>query len=143
MGGILQISYVGYITEEVPVSAQVRVTLFADAEVLDEVVVVGYGTQRKKDVTSSISQIKGEDLATKASPSFMQQMAGRASGVQVVSPSGDVTQPPRVVIRGVGTISSSNSPLYVINGVPVTSGNGLFLPNNMRLPTSAVGYRVV
>jgi TonB-linked SusC/RagA family outer membrane protein len=133
-GGILQISYVGYITEEVPVSAQVRVTLFADAEVLDEVVVVGYGTQRKKDVTSSISQIKGEDLATKASPSFMQQMAGRASGVQVVSPSGDVTQPPRVVIRGVGTISSSNSPLYVINGVPVTSGNvGYSYSNNNAL----------
>lgn len=133
-GGTLQISYVGYITEEVPVSAQVRVTLVHDAELLDEVVVVGYGTQRKKDVTSSISQIKGDDLASKASPSFMQQMAGRASGVQVVSPSGDVTQPPRVVIRGVGTISSSNAPLYVINGVPVTSGNvGYSYSNNNAL----------
>lgn len=133
-GGTLQISYVGYITEEVPVSAQVRVTLVHDVELLDEVVVVGYGTQRKKDVTSSISQIKGDDLSSKASPSFMQQMAGRASGVQVVSPSGDVTQPPRVVIRGVGTISSSNAPLYVINGVPVTSGNvGYSYSNNNAL----------
>ncbi len=133
-GSTLQISYVGFITEEVPASAQVRVTLIADTELLDEVVVVGYGTQRKKDVTSSISQIKGDDLASKASPSFMQQMAGRASGVQVVSPSGDVTQPPRVVIRGVGTISSSNAPLYVINGVPVTSGNvGYSYSNNNAL----------
>src|SRR5690554_5915868 len=134
VGGTLVVSYVGYITEEVAVSSQVRVVLTSDTEQLDEVVVVGYGTQRKRDVTSSISQIKGEDLATKASPSFMQQMAGRASGVQVVSPSGDVTQPPRVVIRGVGTISSSNSPLYVINGVPVTSGNvGYSYSNNNAL----------
>ena len=133
-GGTLLISYVGFITEEVPVSSNVQITLISDTEQLDEVVVVGYGTQRKRDVTSSISQIKGDDLATKASPSFMQQMAGRASGVQVISPSGDVTQPPRVVIRGVGTISSSNAPLYVINGVPVTSGNvGYSYSNNNAL----------
>ena len=133
-GGTLVISYVGFITEEVPVSSNLQITLINDTEQLDEVVVVGYGTQRKRDVTSSISQIKGDDLASKASPSFMQQMAGRASGVQVISPSGDVTQPPRVVIRGVGTISSSNAPLYVINGVPVTSGNvGYSYSNNNAL----------
>ncbi|MDO5664602.1 MAG: TonB-dependent receptor [Bacteroidia bacterium] len=133
-GGTLVISYVGYITQEVQVSPNVKATLVPDAELLDEIVVVGYGTQRKKDVTSSISQIKGDDLSSKASPSFMQQMAGRASGVQVISPSGDVTQPPRVVIRGVSTISSSNTPLYVINGVPVTSGNvGYSYSNNNAL----------
>jgi TonB-linked SusC/RagA family outer membrane protein len=132
--GTLVISYVGFISEEVPVSSNMQITLISDTEQLDEVVVVGYGTQRKRDVTSSISQIKGDDLASKASPSFMQQMAGRASGVQVISPSGDVTQPPRVVIRGVGTISSSNAPLYVINGVPVTSGNvGYSYSNNNAL----------
>lgn len=134
VGGTLVVSYVGYITEEVAVSSQVRVVLTSDTEQLDEVVVVGYGTQRKRDVTSSISQIRGDDLASKASPSFMQQMAGRASGVQVISPSGDVTQAPRVIIRGVGTISSSNAPLYVINGVPVTSGNvGYSYSNNNAL----------
>ncbi len=133
-GGTLVISYVGYITEEVPVSSEVTVTLTSDTEQLDEIVVVGYGTQRKRDVTSSISQIRGDDLASKASPSFMQQMAGRASGVQVIAPSGDVTQAPRVIIRGVGTISSSNAPLYVINGVPVTSGNvGYSYSNNNAL----------
>lgn len=77
----------------------------------------------KKDVTSSISQIKGEALADKASPSFMQQMAGRAAGVQVISSSGDVTAPPKIMIRGMGTVTSSSDPLYVINGIPVTSGN--------------------
>ncbi len=132
--GTLVVSYVGMQTQEVSVSTNVRVVLTSDTELLDELIVVGYGTQRKRDVTSSISQIKGEDLASKASPSFMQQLAGRASGVQVISPSGDVTQPPRVVIRGVGTISSSNAPLYVINGVPVTSGNvGYSYSNNNAL----------
>lgn len=133
-GGTLVVSYVGYVTEEVAVSPSIRVVLTSDTEQLDEIVVVGYGTQRKRDVTSSISQIRGDDLASKASPSFMQQMAGRASGVQVIAPSGDVTQPPRVIIRGVGTISSSNAPLYVINGVPVTSGNvGYSYSNNNAL----------
>jgi TonB-linked SusC/RagA family outer membrane protein len=132
--GTLIVSYVGMQSREVPVSADVRVVLTSDVELLDELVVIGYGTQRKRDVTSSISQLKGDDLSSKASPSFMQQMAGRASGVQVISPSGDVTQPPRVVIRGVGTVSSSNEPLYVINGVPVTSGNvGYSYSNNNAL----------
>lgn len=133
---VLVFSFVGMETQEVAIAgrSQIDVRLVASSISVDEVVVVGYGTQRKRDVTSSISQIKGDDLASKASPSFMQQMAGRASGVQVISPSGDVTQPPRVVIRGVGTISSSNAPLYVINGVPVTSGNvGYSYSNNNAL----------
>ena len=116
-------SYIGLEPQEAAIQSVMAILLKSDTQNLDEVVVVGYGTQRKRDVTSSISQIKGDDIASKASPSFMQQMAGRATGVQVISPSGDVSQPPRVVIRGVGTISSSTSPLYVINGVPVTSGN--------------------
>ena len=128
----LVFSYVGMEPQEIAIQSVMNVLLKSDTQNLDEVVVVGYGTQRKRDVTSSISQIKGDDISSKASPSFMQQMAGRASGVQVISPSGDVTQPPRVVIRGVGTISSSTSPLYVINGVPVTSGNvgGSYTNNN-------------
>ena len=130
----LVISYVGLVTQEVAAAPIVNIVLLPDTELLDEIVVVGYGTQRKRDVTSSISQIRGDDLSSKASPSFMQQMAGRASGVQVIAPSGDVTQPPRVIIRGVGTISSSNTPLYVINGVPVTSGNvGYSYSNNNAL----------
>ncbi|WP_293716621.1 TonB-dependent receptor [uncultured Parabacteroides sp.] len=130
----LVFSYLGMVPQEVAVQPKIHVTLATDTQNLDEIVVVGYGTQRKKDVTSSISQIKGDELADKASPSFMQQMAGRAAGVQVISGSGDVTSPPRIIIRGVGTISSSTSPLYVINGVPVTSGNlGYSYSNNNAL----------
>jgi TonB-linked SusC/RagA family outer membrane protein len=133
---LLVFSFIGMTEKEEQIGGRttINIALETDVESLDEVVVVGYGTQRKRDVTSSISQIKGDDLASIASPSFMQQMAGRASGVQIISPSGDVTQPPRVVIRGVGTISSSTSPLFVVNGIPVTSGNmGPSYSNNNAL----------
>lgn len=131
---VLVVSCLGMVPQEVQVQPRVHISLKTDTQDLDEIVVVGYGTQRKRDVTSSISKIKGDDLADKASPSFMQQMAGRAAGVQVISSSGDVTAPPRIIIRGVGTISSSTSPLYVINGVPVTSGNlGYSYSNNNAL----------
>jgi TonB-linked SusC/RagA family outer membrane protein len=119
----LTISYVGMITQEVAVKPTLNILLQSDTQNLEEIVVVGYGTQRKRDVTSSISQVRGQDIADKASPSFLQQMAGRASGVQIISSSGDVSTPPNVIIRGVGTISSSSAPLYVVNGIPVASGN--------------------
>lgn len=107
------------------------VVMTSENMILDELVVVGYGTQRKKDVTSSISKIKGADIAEKASASFIQQMAGRAAGVQVTT-AGLIGATPRVIIRGVNSISSGTSPLYVINGVPVTSGGlgGSYTNNN-------------
>jgi TonB-linked SusC/RagA family outer membrane protein len=119
----LIVRYLGMQEQEVAAVLNAKITLQPADISLDEVVVVGYGTQRKRDVTSSISQVRGSDISDKASPSFLQQLAGRAAGVQVITQSGDVTQAPRVLIRGVGTISSSTSPLYVINGIPVTSGN--------------------
>ncbi|MDR2119170.1 MAG: TonB-dependent receptor [Tannerellaceae bacterium] len=129
----LTISYVGMITQEVAVKPVLNIILQSDTQNLEEIVVVGYGTQRKKDVTSSISQVRGQDIADKASPSFLQSMAGRASGVQIISPSADVSTPPRVIIRGVGTISSSKDPLYVVNGIPVTSGQIAGSGNNNAL----------
>lgn len=119
----LTVSYVGMIPQDVEIKPAMSILLQSDTQNLEEIVVVGYGTQRKKDVTSSISQVRGQDIADKAAPSFLQQMAGRASGVQIISSSADVSTPPRVIIRGVGTISSSTAPLYVVNGIPVASGN--------------------
>lgn len=131
---VLVFSSIGLKTLNIDINgrAVINVVMEEDQLLLDDVVIVGYGTQRKRDVTSSISQIKGGDLADKASSSFMQQMAGRASGVQVISSSADLGTPPRIIIRGVSTISSGTSPLYVINGVPVTSGNlgGSYTNNN-------------
>lgn len=90
---------------------------------IEEVVVVGYGTQKKADVTSSIATVKGSDIANLNTPTFEAQLAGRASGVQVVSSSGDIGRAPTVRIRGVNTISSGTSPLYVVDGVPIFAGD--------------------
>ena len=89
---------------------------------LEEVVVVGYGTQQKVKVTGSIGKVGGEKVASLATTSFDKQLAGRISGVQVVSASGLVSQAPRIRIRGVNSISQGRDPLYVIDGVPSFSG---------------------
>ncbi len=90
---------------------------------IEEVVVVGYGTQKKADVTSSITTVKGSDIANLNTPTFEAQLAGRASGVQVISNSGEIGRAPTVRIRGVNTISSGTSPLYVVDGVPIFAGD--------------------
>ncbi len=131
---ILVFSFVGMTTQEVVIGTKttINVTLKSETIGVDEVVVVGYGVQKKKDVTSSISQVKGTDLSEKATPSFVQQLAGRAAGVQITQSSGDLGTPPNIRIRGVNTISSGSQPLVVVNGVPVTSGNigGTYTNNN-------------
>jgi TonB-dependent starch-binding outer membrane protein SusC len=90
---------------------------------LIEVVVIGYGTQKKKEVTSSISRISGNDLRGLITPSFEGQLAGRASGVQVTTQNGILGVAPRVRIRGVATINSGTQPLYVVDGLPIYSGD--------------------
>ena len=129
----LQFTLVGMKDKIVDIGGQSTLNVAMEAEnlELEEIVVVGYGVQKKKDVTSSISKIKGDDIAEKATSSFIQQMAGRASGVQVTT-SGLIGASPKVIIRGVNSISSGTSPLYVINGVPVTSGGlgGSYTNNN-------------
>lgn len=90
---------------------------------IDEVVVIGYGTQRRSDVTSSVSTVKGEAISNLNTPTFEAQLAGRSSGVQVVSSTGDIGRAPTVRIRGANSITSGTSPLYVIDGVPMFSGD--------------------
>jgi TonB-linked SusC/RagA family outer membrane protein len=99
-----------------------HVVLQLDAKNLEEVVVVGYGTQRKKDVTSSISRIGGDAIGNLSAPSFESQLAGRAAGVQVTTSSGMVGAAPEFQIRGFSTISSGAVPLIIIDGVPMNSG---------------------
>ncbi|QYQ96157.1 SusC/RagA family TonB-linked outer membrane protein [Riemerella anatipestifer] len=90
---------------------------------IEEVVMVGYGVQKKSEVTASISKIKGGEIADLNTPSFEAQLAGRAAGVQVTQNTGVLGSAPRVRIRGVNSISSGTSPLYVIDGVPMISGD--------------------
>ncbi len=90
---------------------------------IEEVVVVGYGTQNKKAVTSSVTTVKGDAIADLNTASFESQLAGRATGVQVVSNSGLIGNAPVVRIRGVNSISSGTNPLYIVDGMPVVSGD--------------------
>ena len=130
---VLVISYIGYVTTEVNVSGRafIEVVLQEDVEALDEVVVVGYGTMRKKDVTGAVSSVRTEDITKNATSNVMQAIAGKMSGVQVVqnsgTPGGDVS----ILIRGVGTINDA-SPLYVIDGVPVSGGMWYLNPNDVE-----------
>ena len=121
--GTLVISFIGMQSQEVKIKPVVKVVLKSDAETLDEVVVVGYGTQRKKDVTSAISKVGGEDLSNLAAPSFDTQLAGRAAGVQVTTPNGVLGSGPQFKVRGMSTISSSSQPLFIIDGMPLSTGS--------------------
>ncbi|HMM04479.1 MAG: TonB-dependent receptor [Prevotella sp.] len=118
----LVFSLVGMQTVEAKPAQGMRVIMENDDKVLDEVVVVGYGTQKKKDVTSAIARVSGDDISNLATPSFESQLAGRAAGVQVTTPNGMLGQAPTFNIRGFSTISSGTQPLIVIDGIPVTSG---------------------
>ena len=120
---ILKVSYIGYDAVETKVkgSKPIRITMTENTKALDEVVVVGYGTMRRSDVTGAISSVKGSELVKNSTSNVVQSLAGKLSGVQVVqnsgTPGGDVS----ILIRGVGTINDA-SPLYVIDGVPVNGG---------------------
>lgn len=113
---------VGMKSIEVKPTQGMKVVMESDEKLLEEVVVVGYGTQKKKDVTSAISRVSGDDISNLATPSFESQLAGRAAGVQVTTPNGMLGQAPTFNIRGFSTISSGSQPLVVVDGVPVTSG---------------------
>ena len=119
----LRVSFVGMQTQEVAIKPNVRVILKSDAEQLDEVVVVAYGTQKASTLTASVSSVRANALKDVPSASFDQMLQGRASGMSVTTPSAGVGQAPVVHIRGVNSITSGTSPLYVVDGVPIQSGD--------------------
>ena len=118
---VIVISYVGFKTMEVSVNGQqtINIQLIEDAAKLDEVVVIGYGTSKRKDLTGAISSIKSEDINKIQTLSFEGALAGRMSGVQVVSSEGGPDSATKIRIRGGTSINASNDPLYVIDGFPI------------------------
>lgn len=120
---ILKISYVGYVSQNVPTNGRgtVNVTLKEDALNLEEVVVVGYGVQRKTDVTGAMTRVSGEELNTKPVSNALEALQGKAAGVDITS-----NQRPgelgSIRIRGNRSLNASSEPLYVVDGVPLTSG---------------------
>lgn len=118
-GNVLVISFTGYKTQEVPVIGQndIKITLLEDIEQLEEVVVIGYGTLKKSDLTGAIASVDGEKLANKATVNPAEALQGQVPGVSVARYGGLAGQGVSVKIRGVGTYGSSE-PLYIIDGFP-------------------------
>ncbi len=117
-------SSVGYTSEEVAIGNQtvINMVLAPDIQSLQEIVVVGYGTQQERDVVSAISTVSSEQIERVPTPSFTQALQGTSTGLQMVSPSGEPNAPARILIRGVGSITTSSEPLFIVDGIPVASG---------------------
>ncbi len=120
-GAVLKVSYVGFATKEINVSglSTIDIILETDAAALDEVVVVGYGTQRKQDLTGAVSIVKTEQMLQQPNAQVTSQLQGRVSGVSITG-GGQPGQAPQVKIRGSNTFGN-NSPLYVVDGIPTQS----------------------
>ncbi|ODS84377.1 MAG: SusC/RagA family TonB-linked outer membrane protein [Cytophagaceae bacterium SCN 52-12] len=127
----LVVSFIGYIAREVPVgnTSAFTISLAPDQQQLQDVVVVGYGTQRKKDVTGSIVSIKSEQFLQPSVNSFDQMLQGKVPGVQISQTTGAPGGNVNILVRGVSSITGGNQPLYVIDGFPIGSGGG---GSNMR-----------
>ncbi|MEO6914577.1 MAG: TonB-dependent receptor [Chitinophagaceae bacterium] len=119
---IIIFSFVGYVPQEIPVAARtvINIQLRADALSLNEAVVVGYGTQRKANITGAVSSISARNIKDLSVTTFENAVLGQVAGVQVQEPSGEPGSAPTIRIRGVGSISAGNEPLYVIDGFPVS-----------------------
>ncbi len=115
---ILEVTFVGYVKQEVKVDGRqtVDIILAEDVELLEEVVVIGYGTQKKKLVTGATSQVKGDQLEQRNSTNALQAMQGMVAGVNIVSTSGQPGEGIDITIRGLGTIGNG-SPLFIVDGV--------------------------
>lgn len=123
-GGILVFSFVGYVSQEVAVGNKsvVDLAIESDTKALSEVVVIGYGTAKKSDLTGSVGSVKEEQLKERPAPSLNQALQGKVSGVQVNVNSGRPGGRSNVRIRGFSSINSSNNPLYVVDGVMLPQG---------------------
>lgn len=118
----LVVSFIGFATQEIAVNDRktIQVTLIDNMENLEEVVVIGYGTQKKSDVNGSVSTIKSTDIANIPQVSFDQMLQGKAAGVTVTNNSGQPGSSVSVKIRGASSLTGSNEPLYVIDGIPIS-----------------------
>ena len=133
---ILSISYIGFKSQEIAVKGHkdIKIVLQEDSETLDEVVVVGYGVQKKSVVTASIAKVSADDLASTAPVRMDNALKGLASGVTVTSSSGQPGAAAQIRVRGVGTIRTVNGaadPLYIVDGMPLEGGLDYLNPNDI------------
>jgi TonB-dependent starch-binding outer membrane protein SusC len=147
---ILVFSFVGYAKQEITVGNKTIINVSLEPEVngLQEVVVIGYGSQQKRFVTGSVAKIDGEKLAVYSGSNFAQQLSGKAAGIVVNDASGQPGVNPQIQIRGIGTLTAGRNPLVVVDGFPLTEGSSFnsINPNDienlevLKDPASAAIY---
>lgn len=121
----LVFSFIGFVTQEVPVQGRttINIVLRQDLYNVDEVVVVAYGTQQKRDITGAVSSVKVDAIRNVPVQSFDQALQGKAAGVSITMPNGVLNNPPVIRIRGFNSITGSSYPLVVVDGVPIFTGD--------------------
>ena len=129
-GDLIQISYVGYKTQTITAQPNMIIELAEDSEALEEVIVIGYGVQKKSVVTAAIARVSEADLERTSPTRVDNALKGLAAGVTVTSASGQPGEGSRIRIRGVGTINNSD-PLYIVDGMPIEGGIDYLNPNDI------------
>lgn len=130
----LQFSFIGYKTQRVVVgeNTELKITMFEDLQNLDEVVVVGYGVQKKSHLTGSITKVRTEGLEDIPVSRVDQALQGRVAGVQIQNTTSEVGEAPQIRVRGMGSVSADSSPLIIIDGFPVEEGLGIINMNDVE-----------
>ena len=130
----ITISFVGYKTLTLFANdkALSKIVLKEDSEQLDEVVVVGYGTVKKRDLTGSVASLNSEAISAVPTTTAVEALQGRASGVVVSTSNWSPGESPSILIRGKRSINASNEPLFVVDGIPVTGGMGEISPSDIQ-----------
>ena len=144
---IVSISYIGYLTKELAAASTElqRVVLEEDSAMIDDVVVIGYGTVKKNDLTGSVVAVKAEDINRGAIVSTQDMMQGKVPGLQVIPGDGGPNSGATIRIRGAASLNASNDPLIVIDGVPVASdaGSGMANPLSLVNPNDIESFTVL
>ena len=132
--GTLQVSFIGYQTQSVPVNGRtsVEIRLSEDTKAIDEVLVVAYGTAKKESFTGSAAVIKSENLEKRVVSNVSKALDGQVAGVQTTSGSGQPGSEATVAIRGFGSISASSSPLYVVDGIAYSGSISAINPDDIE-----------
>jgi TonB-linked SusC/RagA family outer membrane protein len=125
LNGKIQVSYIGYLSKVINISnrSKIDIELEADISTLDDVVVIGYGTAKKSDITGSVSSVTEKDFNKGVNVSAEQLIAGKVAGVQIVQSSGEPGGGINVNIRGMGSLNAGNAPLYVVDGFPIDNSS--------------------
>ena len=118
--GVLEISYIGYKTKEITIgnNSQINIKMEPDTQALDEVVVIGYGTVKKRDLTGAVASMKNQDVTVTPTNNVMEALQGKIAGMDIVKSSGQVGEDVEILLRGSRSIYGNNQPLFIIDGVP-------------------------